>query len=472
MPITFKSPLSSQIANETWLDKTIDDAKKGKFSLYKNAITDSDAIDDVQDYINEVASNNGQVGEGDPNAKTYSSEEIIANGDDRKVAIGKLDAQAKINLDTNDAQNITIADHEARIGTNEVQLTDHEARIGTNETEIQAIEDSVGSANGICPLDATTKIDISYIPDAVLGTMQYQSAWNADTNTPTITSGVGTKGHYYVVNVSGTTNLDGEADWQNGDWAVFNGTTWEKIDNSDKVSSVNGQVGVVVLDKTDIGLSNVTDDAQLKRSANDFSTFTEKVIPVEDDIVLIEDSEDSGNKKKVKLENLLGGGGGGGGSTAWIDGDIAPYSGFINGMETKDFDYVSGHEMFLNVIVPESYSPGKQIKLLNSKFFCDNASNNVSFKCETTLIKTGEDATASVNSHLSTNAENTLSTANTLVDVGVIDLTDLTGQINSVAVAIGDLLIVKLFRDYANETISAQEDARMLKYSASVSFEG
>jgi hypothetical protein len=55
------------------------------------------------------------------------------------------------------------------------------------------------------------------------------------------------KGDYYVVNVAGSTNLDGITDWQIGDWAIFNGTAWEKVDNTDSVSSVNGQVGTVVL---------------------------------------------------------------------------------------------------------------------------------------------------------------------------------------------------------------------------------
>ena len=51
-------------------------------------------------------------------------------------------------------------------------------------------------------------------------------------------SGSGTQGCYYVVNVAGSTNLDGITDWQIGDWAVFNGTIWEKIDNTDIIQTV------------------------------------------------------------------------------------------------------------------------------------------------------------------------------------------------------------------------------------------
>jgi hypothetical protein len=61
---------------------------------------------------------------------------------------------------------------------------------------------------------------------------------------------------------------------------------------------------------TQVGLGNVTDDAQLKRAANDFSTFTEKGTPVGADLILIEDSAAAGVKKKVQITNLPGGGGG------------------------------------------------------------------------------------------------------------------------------------------------------------------
>ena len=74
----------------------------------------------------------------------------------------------------------------------------------------------------------------------VIGTIPaglvFQGTWNADTNSPTLTSGSGTTGNFYIVSVAGSTNLDGITDWQVGDWAVFieQGASdqWEKIDNS------------------------------------------------------------------------------------------------------------------------------------------------------------------------------------------------------------------------------------------------
>ena len=87
----------------------------------------------------------------------------------------------------------------------------------------------------------------------ITGTLAFQGSWNASTNTPTLTSSVGTNGYYYIVSVAGTTNLNGITDWQPNDWAIFNGSVWEKIDNTDLVTSVNSYTGAVVLTNTDVG---------------------------------------------------------------------------------------------------------------------------------------------------------------------------------------------------------------------------
>lgn len=85
------------------------------------------------------------------------------------------------------------------------------------------------------------------------GAVNYKGTWNASANSPTLTSSVGNQGDYYVVNIAGTTNLNGITDWQVGDWAIFNGSVWQKVDNTDAVSSVNGQVGTVVLNAANVG---------------------------------------------------------------------------------------------------------------------------------------------------------------------------------------------------------------------------
>jgi len=94
-----------------------------------------------------------------------------------------------------------------------------------------------------------------------VGAVTYKGTWNASANSPFLASGVGTQGDYYVVNIAGSTNLDGITDWQIGDWAIFNGSVWQKVDNTDAVSSVNGQVGTVVL--TAANVNAVADTATI-----------------------------------------------------------------------------------------------------------------------------------------------------------------------------------------------------------------
>ena len=110
-----------------------------------------------------------------------------------------------------------------------------------------------GVALGVATLDASGTVPLSQIPASIQGGVSYQGSWNAATNTPTLISSVGTKGFYYVVATSGATNLNGITDWLVGDWAIFNGSVWQKIDNTDSVASVNGYTGAVVLTNTDVG---------------------------------------------------------------------------------------------------------------------------------------------------------------------------------------------------------------------------
>ena len=88
--------------------------------------------------------------------------------------------------------------------------------------------------------------------NGIAGGVTYQGVWDASANSPSLTSSVGTKGYYYVVSVAGSTNLNGITDWKLGDWVIFNGNTWEKVDNTDAVVSVNGFTGAVSLTTTNI----------------------------------------------------------------------------------------------------------------------------------------------------------------------------------------------------------------------------
>lgn len=79
---------------------------------------------------------------------------------------------------------------------------------------------------------------VSSIVNAI-GALNYKGTWNATTNTPTLASGVGTKGDYYQVSVAGSTTLDGISNWGVGDVAAFNGTTWQRIEGGADLNGVN-----------------------------------------------------------------------------------------------------------------------------------------------------------------------------------------------------------------------------------------
>ena len=114
---------------------------------------------------------------------------------------------------------------------------------------------SSSNSGSLVSFGAGTKdifLDLPSEKVAALGALSYQGTWNATTNVPALASGVGTQGYYYVVATAGSTNLDGITDWKIGDWAIYSGTAWQKIDNTDAVTSVNGYTGTVVLTTTDI----------------------------------------------------------------------------------------------------------------------------------------------------------------------------------------------------------------------------
>jgi hypothetical protein len=99
------------------------------------------------------------------------------------------------------------------------------------------IPSQTGNAGKFLTTDGT---DLAWAD--VAGGLSYQGTWNASTNTPTLASSTGTNGYYYVVSVAGSTNLNGITDWQAGDWLIFNGSVWQKIDQSWAIAGANDNI--------------------------------------------------------------------------------------------------------------------------------------------------------------------------------------------------------------------------------------
>lgn len=105
---------------------------------------------------------------------------------------------------------------------------------------------------------------VSSITNAI-GALNYKGTWNANTNTPTLASGVGTKGDYYVVSVAGTTSLDGISNWGVGDWVTFNGTVWQRVEGGADLNGVNLSVsGISTLDGNATFKDNLTQGTAAK----------------------------------------------------------------------------------------------------------------------------------------------------------------------------------------------------------------
>ena len=124
--------------------------------------------------------------------------------------------------------------------------------------------------------DAANKAYVDAQVATIPSGLNFQGNWNASTNSPTLTSGSGTPGFYYNVSVPGSTNLDGETDWQVGDWAVFveNGANdfWEKIDNTSALTGVGVSGRVTFWD----GTNTLSSDSGLTydSSANNLTVGT------------------------------------------------------------------------------------------------------------------------------------------------------------------------------------------------------
>lgn len=110
----------------------------------------------------------------------------------------------------------------------------------------------LGTANGAASLDGGGKVPLAQLPSTILGSVEYQGTWNANTNSPDLGASSPDKGDYFVVSTAGATSLGGITDWKIGDWAIYNGAVWEKVDNSEAVTSVAGRTGAVVLTTADL----------------------------------------------------------------------------------------------------------------------------------------------------------------------------------------------------------------------------
>ena len=119
------------------------------------------------------------------------------------------------------------------------------ANINGNELEVFKVAPATLSTHAI------SKAQLDAVITAFSGALIPQGNWNASTNTPDISTAT-EPGYFWIVSVNGSTDIGGITDWEVNDWVVKTADGWAKIDNTDKVTSVNGETGAITdVAKTD-----------------------------------------------------------------------------------------------------------------------------------------------------------------------------------------------------------------------------
>lgn len=219
-----------------------------------------------------------------------------------------------VNIDTTTTSNITDSTDKRFVSDAQKAVLDNTSGSNSGDETTTTIITKIGytpentvnkdASNGYCGLDSGGKVPLSNLPSTLL---KYVGVWNASTNTPSLTATDLTKvSNVYVVSHSGT---QFGITWKPGDWLIYNADGMaEKSDNSDDVVSVNGKTGIVVLNKADVGLSNVDNTSDLGKP---ISTLTQTALNLKaDNLALTTHTTNTSNphgvtKAQVGLSNVV-----------------------------------------------------------------------------------------------------------------------------------------------------------------------
>ena len=191
-----------------------------------------------------------------------------------------------VNIDTTTTANIVDSTDKRFITDLQRTLLNNTSGINTGDETTSTIISKIGYtpenklnkdvSNGYCGLDSGGKVPLQNLPSTLL---KYIGTWNAATNTPSLTATDLTKvSHVYVVSHDGT---QFGISFKSGDWLIYGADgVVDKSDNSDDVVSVNGKTGIVIINKADVGLSNVDNTSDLNKP---ISTLTQTALNLKAD---------------------------------------------------------------------------------------------------------------------------------------------------------------------------------------------
>ena len=255
---------ATRLANDNTLQGNIDteaSARSSADTALQGQIDSNDT--DIATNAANIATNTANISSNDTDISGLDSRLTTAEGNitSNDTDITGLDNRlttAEGNISSNDTDIATnasnIATNVTNIATNATDIATNVTNIANNDTDISNLQSSKqnisekNQANGYAPLDSGAKIPIANLPDSVVGQVEYQGTWDASIDDPTLPSASTVKGHYYVVSVGGTYET---ITYAIGDWIISNGVAWEKIDNTDAVTTVFGRLGAIVANEGD-----------------------------------------------------------------------------------------------------------------------------------------------------------------------------------------------------------------------------
>ena len=203
--------------------------------------------------------------------KTINASQLV----DASVTNAKLaNSSFTLDGDTGTQQTVSLGDAVSILGSASIDTVvsaSDTITVSVDETYVEVVSRK-GASNGYASLDSNGRVPSSQLPSSAF---EYKGNWDAATNTPNLAAGVGDAGDMYRVDVQGVQDLgNGPITWDVGDMVLYNGATWDKIDNTESVVSVNGQTGAVSLDTDNIseGTTNLYDKTVVFTNGTGIST--------------------------------------------------------------------------------------------------------------------------------------------------------------------------------------------------------